>query len=210
MRRQAFTLGLMSTTRIILSGLLAGIAMFIWSAIAHMVLPLGEAGVHRQIPNEDQLLASIQTNLGDNAGLYLFPALGVSDNASRQEMKDAMSHYEEKLAHNPSGVLMYHPMGTRPFEFGKLFLIEFGTELLEAILAVYLLAQTRVSSFVGRVGFVFVIGIVAAVATNVSYWNWYGFPSAYTAAYMTIQIVGFLCAGLVAAISLPKGGPVPR
>src|SRR5438093_12958657 len=109
------TFGPMSMTRIILAGFLAGIAMFVWSTLAHMVLPLGEAGVHRQIPNEDQLLASIQTNLGDNAGLYLFPALGISDNATRQEEKEAMAHYEEKLARNPSGVLVYHPMGTRQF-----------------------------------------------------------------------------------------------
>jgi hypothetical protein len=200
----------MSLTRIILAGFLAGIAMFIWSSIAHMVLPLGEAGVHRQIPNEDQLLASIQTNLGDNAGLYLFPALGIGDNASRQEQKEAMAHYEEKLARNPSGFLVYHPTGTRQFSFGKLFLVEFGTELLEAILAVYLLAKTRITSFGGRTGFVFLVGIVAAIATNVSYWNWYGFPSVYIAAYMTVQIIGFLCAGLVAAMALPKTGAVTQ
>ena len=115
-----------------------------------------------------------------------------------------MAHYEEKLAHNPSGVLVYHPVGTRPFVFAKFFLIEFGTELLEAILAVYLLAQTRITSFAGRVGFVFVVGIVATIATNISYWNWYGFPSVYTASYICIQIVGFLLVAVVAAFLLPK------
>ena len=62
----------------------------------------------------------------------------------------------------------------------KLLTIEFATELLEAILAVFLLAQTRIASFGGRVGFVFVAGILAAIATNVSYWNWYGFSPAST------------------------------
>jgi hypothetical protein len=33
------------TKRIILAGVLGGIAMFIWTAIAHMALPLGEAGI---------------------------------------------------------------------------------------------------------------------------------------------------------------------
>ena len=32
------------TKRIFLAGLLGGIAMYVWTAIAHMVLPLGEAG----------------------------------------------------------------------------------------------------------------------------------------------------------------------
>ena len=46
-------------------------------------------------------------------------------------------------------------------------------------------------SFAGRVGFVTMAGVLAAIATNVSYWNWYGFPTNYTAAYMLIQVVGF-------------------
>ena len=40
------------STRVLLAGILGGIAMFVWTAIAHMfIAPLGEAGV-REIPNE--------------------------------------------------------------------------------------------------------------------------------------------------------------
>src|SRR6266550_1171509 len=66
---------------------------------------------------------------------------------------------------------------------------------------------TRIASFAGRVSFVLVAGILAAIATNVSYWNWYGFPSVYTASYMLIQIVGFFLVGVVAALLLPKRAP---
>ena len=45
------------------------------------------------------------------------------------------------------------------------------------------------------------------MATNLSYWNWYGFPITYTAVYMMIEIVGFLCIGLVTAW-LIKAPPV--
>jgi hypothetical protein len=82
--------------------------------------------------------------------------------------------------------------------------VEFGTEVLEAILAVFLLTQTRIQRFGGRVGFVLLVGILAAITTNIPYWNWYGFPSNYTAAYMLIEIVGFFCTGVVAALVLPK------
>ena len=114
-----------------------------------------------------------------------------------------MKHMGEKIATNPSGILMYHPPG-RPLVLGKLLGVEFGTELLEAILVVFLLAQTRIASFAGRVGFILVAGILAAIATNVSYWNWYGFPCVYTASYMFIQIVGFFLVGIVAAFMLRK------
>jgi hypothetical protein len=191
--------------KILLAGILGGIFMFIWGAIAHMALPLGEAGIG-EIPNESAVLSAMQSNIGEQTGLYIFPSLGVGKNATRQEKNEAMKQMNEKIAANPSGILMYHAPG-RSFTFGKSLGIEFGTELLEAILVVFLLAQTRIASFAGRVGFVLVAGILAAIATNVSYWNWYGFPCVYTAGYMLIQIVGFFLVGVVAALMFRKRGP---
>jgi len=188
--------------KILLAGILGGIVMFIWTSIAHMALPLGEAGLG-EIPNESAVLSAMQSNIGEQTGLYIFPDRGLGKNATRQEKQEAMKHMGEKIATNPSGILMYHAPG-RPLSLGKLLGVEFGTELLEAILVVFLLAQTRIASFAGRVGFVLAAGILAAIATNVSYWNWHGFPCVYTASYMLIQIVGFLCVGIVAALVLRK------
>ena len=188
--------------KILLAGIFGGIVMFIWTSIAHMALPLGEAGLG-EIPNESAVLSAMQSNIGDQTGLYVFPGTGLGKNATRQEKGEAMKHMGEKIAANPSGILMYHAPGL-PLALGKLLGVELGTELLEAILVVFLLAQTRIASFAGRVGFVLVAGILAAIATNVSYWNWYGFPCAYTVSYMLIQIVGFLCVGIVAALMLRK------
>ena len=191
--------------KILLAGILGGIVMFIWTSIAHMFLPLGEAGIS-EIPNESAVLSAMQSNIGEQTGLYIFPGPSVGKNATRQEKNEAMKHMAEKMATNPSGILMYHGPG-RPFTIGKWLGIEFGTELLEAILVVFLLAQTGIATFAGRVGFVLLAGILAALATNVSYWNWYGFPCVYTAGYMFIQIIGFLCVGIVAAFVLGKRGP---
>jgi hypothetical protein len=187
--------------KILLAGVLGGIAMFIWTSIAHLVLPLGEAGI-REIPNESAVLSAMQSNISDQNGLYIFPGMGVGKNATGQEKNEAMKQMAAKAASGPSGLLMYH--ATRPFTFGKWMGIEFATELLEAILVVFLLAQTRIAGFGGRVGFVLVAGIMTAIATNVSYWNWYGFPSVYIGSYMLIQIVGFLVVGIVAALLLRK------
>jgi len=191
--------------KILLAGILGGIVMFIWTSIAHMALPLGEAGI-REIPNESAVVSAMQSSIGEQTGLYIFPGPGVGKESTRQEKNEARKHMAEKMAANPSGILMYHPPG-RPFTFGKWLGIEFGTELLQAILVVFLLAQTRIASFAGRVGLALIIGVLAAVATNVSYWNWYGFPCVYTASYMLIQIVGFLLVGIVAALLLPKRAP---
>jgi hypothetical protein len=192
------------STRILLAGILGGIVMFIWTSIAHMMLPLGEAGL-TEIPNESAILTLLQNNMGDKAGLYIFPGPGVGENATKQEKKEAMEKAMEKLKTGPSGLLMYNSV--RPFNFAKYLGIEFATEVVEAILAVFLLTQTSIAGFGGRVGFVLTTGILAAIATNISYWNWYGFPAIYTGSYMLIQIVGFFCVGIVAALVLGKQSP---
>ena len=189
----------MTTTRIILAGLLGAIAMFAWTSIAHMALPLGEAGVQNTM-NDDALLTALKSTVNDKPGLYIYPSMGLGPDATHAQRSEAMEKYAATLAKNPSGFFIYHPAGSRPMNMGKYLTIEFVTELCEALLAVWLLAQTRILTFGGRVCFVTATGIMVAIGTNVSYWNWWGFPGNYTAAYILIQVVGFFLVGVVAAI----------
>ncbi|MGA2039900.1 MAG: hypothetical protein ABSH42_11530 [Bryobacteraceae bacterium] len=185
------------TKRIVLAGILGGVAMFLWASVAHMVLPLGRAGI-REIPGEQALLGDMHSALGESPGLYMFPGMGASSD---------MNQYEQKLTTNPSGLLIYHPPGAKALTPAQLA-TEFLTELLEALLLSWLIAQIRLEGRSPRFGYVIVVGLISAISTNVSYWNWYGFPTAYTLAYMTTQFVGYLAAGLVAIWIL--GRPVPK
>ncbi|MEY2512560.1 MAG: hypothetical protein QOE26_3323 [Verrucomicrobiota bacterium] len=189
----------MTTTKIFLAGVLGAVAMFVWTSVAHMALPLGEAGVQNTMDDE-ALLAALKANVKDKDGLYTYPSMGLGPDATHAQMSEAMKTFPAKLEKNPSGFFLYHPAGSRPMNMGGFLTTEFVTELCEALLAVWLLAQTRIVTFGGRLGFVTTAGILAAIATNVSYWNWWGFPTVYTASYMFIQIVGFFLVGLVAAI----------
>lgn len=194
--------------RILLAGVLGGIAMFVWSSLAHDVLPLGQVGIS-EIPAEPAVLSSMQTAMGQKSGLYLFPGWGLDANASRDQKKAAMEQYSQKLATSPSGMLIYHPPGAKGFSAGLLG-FEFFTEVLEALLVVFLLAQTGLQSFAARVGFVTVAGVMAAITTNLPYWNWYGFPTNYTATYMMIEIIGYIVVGFVAAAIIKNEKQVPR
>jgi hypothetical protein len=193
------------TKRVLLAGLLGGIAMFAWTSLAHMALPLGDAGI-KEIPNEQGVLSAMQASLGEAAGLYLFPGAGLGPDATMQQKRAAMDQYGQKLAVNPSGILIYHPAGAKALSAGQLA-TEFLSELIEALLVVILLSQTRLTSFASRLGFAMCAGLLATIATNVSYWNWYGFPVTYTASYMLTGIVGFLCVGLVAAAVMKERVP---
>ncbi len=183
--------------RVILAGIVGGIGMFIWSFIAHDVLPLGREGI-KELPNESAAIAGLQEGTGDQRGLYLFPGLGLGPNPTHAQQSEAMKNMNDKLAKSPSGLLMYYPAG-REMNMGQLLGVEFATECLEALLALFLLSQTVLAGFGKKFGFIFLAGILAAIATNVSYWNWYGFPKHYVGAYILTQVVGFAVVGLVGA-----------
>lgn len=190
-------------TRIFLAGLLGGIAMFIWTYLAYTVLPLGYIGT-RGIPNETAVLDALQKNIGEKSGVYIFPGPMLGPNRTDEQKAKAMDHLAESVARYPSGILMYNAAGARPIEMFRWLSVDFVTELAEAFLAVFLLSRTRLTTFGARARFVLVTGILVAIGTNVSYWIWYGFSGSYILAYMFIQVVGFLCVGLVAALVLKK------
>lgn len=194
------------TKRVVLAGVVAAIAMFVWTSVAHMVLPLGTIGVKEITTNEGAVLGAMQANLGTASGLYLFPGMGLGPSPSMQQMRDAMPAYSKKLASTPSGLLLYHPPTATAVTMstGQL-LTEFATEFVEAFLVILLLAQARLGSFGSKLAFVAGIAAVASIATNVSYWNWYGFPGNYTIATIGIQFVGLLVAGIAGAGILGRG-----
>jgi len=188
--------------RVLLAGVLGGIAMFLWSGIAHMATSLGMVGVS-EIPNEQSVLSAMQAQLGSASGLYIYPGMGLGANATREQQQAAMRQYDQKLAVNPSGLLIYHPPGVKALTGAQLG-TEFVTELIEALFLAFLLAQANLRGFGGKLGFVIVAALMAVITTNIPYWNWYGFPMAYTANYMMTQIVAYLVAGVVAIGVLGK------
>jgi hypothetical protein len=179
----------------LLAAVLGGLAFFLWSFVAHDLLPLGKTGI-KEIPNEQAVLNSMKANMPED-GLYLLPGLGLPENATRAQQSAAMEARMHKVESGPSGLLAYHP--SLNFSFGRALAVELVTNMFQVFLAVLLLGQTRIVNFVGRWRFITIAGFLAGISTNVSYWNWYGFPGNYTLAYICTVAMGFVFAGLVAA-----------
>jgi hypothetical protein len=173
--------------RTILAGIAGGIAMYIWATIAHVATPLGQTGVSN-LPNEAAIISVLESSISDRAGFYLFPRMTPTASAEQS---------------GPVGLLVWRPNVVRSLTPANLG-IEFATELAEALIAAVLLSMAGVASFGARAGFVSLVGLGAVITTNVSYWNWYGFPTDYTLAYSLIELVGYVVAGVVIALILPK------
>ena len=182
--------------KVLLAGILGGIGMFLWNFVAHDLTGLGEVGI-REIPNESAVLGAMRTNMPE-PGFYFFPGFGLPANASRSQKEAAMPEFTRKATTGPEGILIYLPVGTNPISARQL-ITEGGTNILQALLAAFLLAQVGLKRFASRLGFVIVVGILAAITTNISYWNWYRFPANYTAAQIFTLVAGYAVGGVIAA-----------
>ena len=192
--------------RVGIAGALGGLALFVWTFVAHEFLSLGEMGV-REIPNEGPVLIAFEAALAA-PGFYIFPGVGLGPNATREQRNAAMPAYLKKYERSPHGVLVYHPP-SGPFGFGQALGRQLGLNVLEGLLAAWLLSRAAAGrGYLERVAFVAVTGMLASLATNVEYWNWYDFPGRYEAGYMATQIVGYILVGLVAAAFVTVGASI--
>lgn len=190
--------------RTIIAGIVAGIVMFMWQGFAHSVLPIGHQGV-QEIPasGEAAVMDALTGALGDNAGLYFYPGTGMDHHPTSKEEHAA---YMEKAKVSPYGIVVYHPAGSSDMNMMRYMGTEALIEIVETLICAFLVAAAGIAGFFPRVMMVTGIGAVAAITTNGSYANWYGFPMDYTLAAAFMILVGFILAGVVIALIVKKPG----
>ena len=169
--------------------------MYAWVSVAHMFTPLGNMGIS-QIPNEAALVADMQRTLGGKDGLYFYPWVDPND-------PKMMEKYDAILKNSASGLLLYHKPGASAGMSGPL-VYEFVKELVEMLIAAFLVGWAGIGAYAGRAGFVTLMGIAVSISTNASYWIWYKFPCDYTLACIAITLIGYFAGGLVIAAVLRK------
>ncbi len=191
----------------LLAGLAGGVALFFWGFVAHMVLPLGEAGF-KTLPYQDTLLPAVSAQVKE-AGMYIFPWPESPPGTPMPVNNDSRKKAEDLYKTSPHGLLLFHPPGGAMLSGGQLA-TEFATNFVSSLLAANLVCWTlgSLTSFSKRALFVATLGLSAGVAVNVPYWNWYGFPALFTLAQIVEHGVGFgLMGAVIAAIIKPVAGP---
>jgi hypothetical protein len=188
--------------RVLLAGIVGGIVMFVWSAISHMVLQIGEAGISTLSP-EEPLITAVRETVRE-PGFYFFPAMDMS----RQTTPEEQSAWEAKIRSGPSGILVVDPDGHEPMP-PSMLIIELLSNVIAATLAAFVLAKT-VAAYGSRIIDALIFGLVAWFSISISYWNWYGFPGAFVLAEGVDLAVGWTLAGIAMAIILkPKRVETP-
>jgi hypothetical protein len=182
--------------RLALGTLLGGIVLFVWSAIAWIVIPWPGDPL-RTFTNEDAVAQAIAAS-APRSGNYLLPnepkrTPGMTDKQYKAAGQAAM----DRMTRGPMifAAVRLEPMGstTRPL------IIQFLMQLLLALMAGFLLLQTGRLSYQGRVFFLTVVGVIIFVGGHVDEWNWWSFSNAYMLMQFGAIVIGWLLASLVMA-----------
>jgi hypothetical protein len=186
--------------RVLVGALAAGAVVFVWGAVAHTLLPIGEMGI-QSIPNEDSLLRPMQEAIRAS-GFYFFPGIDRSKSLPKSEQEA----WEAKVKKGPTGILIVQTNGSEAMS-PKQLLTEFATGVVAALLAGIVLTQVK-GNYAMRVLVVLLMAAFGLASIVVSYWNWFGFPTDYVLGAAIDEMVGWLLGGLVlAAIVRPAQLP---
>lgn len=191
---------------ILIGGLVGGVILFLWGWMAWTILPLHTASL-RPIENEDRVTEVLASNLGTH-GVYTFPNMPQNgEDVSAEEQQLAMDEWTKKYQRGPIGIIIYDPRG-KDANMPNEMIIGFVLNLISAMLAVWLFSRSTAitASFIARVAYCGMLGILISVFSHLSNWNWLGFPLDYTSAMFTDTVIGWLLAGMgIAAVVKAPG-----
>lgn len=168
--------------RLILSAILGGAILFIWTALSWMALPLHKSTINN-FNNPDVVANTIQANV-QQSGIYVL-----------------MSTLEQE-AKGPLVFASVYKGGMQTMLPNMI--IEFVTLVIAAFLVSWMLSLTRGLHYFSRVGFVLLFAIAAWLVTDVPNWNWFHFSVNYTLVAIIDLLIGWFLAGLVIAALIKR------
>ena len=141
--------------RIVLGAMVGGVVMFIWGALAWMVLPLHTPTI-KEVPNEDAMRAVIRENVKE-PGFYALPGWGHHEGMTKEQHDAAMKVQELKYKEGPRGVMVLLPSGADAY-MSKTFVTGIVLNVLVSFVAAWLLSKALggLHSYGARVQFVVV------------------------------------------------------
>ena len=171
------------TLRIVMAGLVGGLAMFAFIATMHFS-PLSLSGV-QTMPREGLITETLASGVGGSGGFYAFPA----DPGAPETRASGL------LVFNIANVRMNTP---------PRFAAELAKDVVQALFLAMLLALSRPARFWPRLGLAGIAGALVALTVNGSHAIWFGFPLSYVLPQGAIVLVSYLLAGAVIALLLPR------
>jgi hypothetical protein len=179
--------------RVLVAAIFGGIVMFLWGAVAHVALGLGNVGM-RQPVNEDTVLSALHPGLGERPGVYLLPSI----DPARMQDKGARDAWAAKSKASPYAMVVYLPQGGDLSDMSGQLPRQWASDTLSALALAFVMSLAPFS-FMTRLSIALAAAVFAWLTNLVPYWTWYRFPTSFTLAALIEQVIGWLLAGIVMA-----------
>jgi hypothetical protein len=173
----------------ILGALLAGVVVFIWGAVSHMLLGVGESSM-KAFQDEAAVEQALLSNIS-GSGIYTVP--GMKPDADAAAEAAAM----EKMKTGPFVFVSVNREGM-PSMAGPM-MKQVLIEILAGLLFTWLLTRTAGLSYLASAGFVAIAALAGTITTSLPFWNWYGFSAGFVFSDLLDAGIGWFLGGLVIA-----------
>jgi hypothetical protein len=179
--------------RILIAGVLGGLVMFVWGAVAHMALPIGEAGM--KVPESQAMVLEALASSTAGEGVYMYPSISPEQYADGAALEEFRAFSRER----PFAWVVWQPAGNPGLQD---MAVNLAKQCISCLLAAFALAwilSLAPWSFGRRVLVAGVAALFAWLTLSVPYWNWYLFPTSFTVGALAEQVIGWLLAGAAIA-----------
>jgi hypothetical protein len=181
-----------------IAGVIVGaIVFFAWGALSWTVIPWHNHVV-KTLPEEQLITDTLKTVISE-PGFFVFPSMATIG-ASLDR-----AAFAERYEKGPTGVLAFSPGGKTWMGPQNYLIALLGAFAISAITMLILCAsRARVTAIFPRVLLVTSIGAVVFFAPHLSYWNWFSFPSDFTAIAAADSLAAFFLLGVAQVGFVPK------
>jgi hypothetical protein len=181
------------TSKYTQASLVGGLIVFVWGMLSWMVIPWHQHCL-KTFTHESAVAEAIRQN-APQSGIYVLPnTCGYSEGTSHSNMSEGMKMMEE-------GPFMFASIRTHGV--GKMspkpFIISLIIQVIGALIATWMLAQTTGLTFKRQVGFFAFFGLAVGILGLLPAWNWWGFSTCYVLVGIVETVIGWSLAGLAVA-----------
>ena len=168
----------------IIAILIGALILFVYQAMAWMVLPV-HANSHKYTTTEDSLLAAMS---GLEEGVYYLP--GTPPNISKSEAQQL----QENNVGKPWAMIYYHE--TLEMNMAKSMGLGFLIDLIAVALIVQLIRLGNITGKGNILRVNMLIAFIIIFTTAMMNWNWFSTPWHYLTGEILDQLIGGLLLGL--------------
>lgn len=183
--------------KILLASLLGGVIFFIWNSISWMALPWHTQTIHN-LKNEEVVQSILQENT-EKSGIYILPD---QYQQAEPDSADSKTNIEKPSAQDsknqPFAFISYNAVG-KEHNMNRSMVIALVNGIIASLIITLLLSCTTGLTYLARVFFITLIGLVSGLLGHVPNWIWWQFDTSYTLVMLADLIIGWTLAGLFIA-----------